>query len=186
MAPSGPIRVDFLRPQDLPVGGRLGLSIAPGRWRPDGPANPLRADLRALRQVFGASALVTLMEEPELKQYGTSLSRLRSGARRAGLTSIWFPIPDFGVPSSEEETVRLVEGLVARLRSRETVVVHCLGGLGRSGTMASCVLVALGRNSADAIACVRAARPGAVQTPLQERFVESFEGAWLGRHGPRD
>ena len=43
--------------------------------------------------------------------------------------------------------------------------------------MAFCVLVALGRHTADeAIAAVREARKGTVQTREQEDFVRLFEG----------
>ena len=180
MAIAGSIRVDFLRPEDLSVPGRLGLTIAPGRWRPDGPASPLQADLRELRQVHRASVLVTLMEEFELKRYGMSLSQLRAAVRKARLESIWFPIADLGVPSLED-AVPFVKKLAKRLAAPKTVVVHCFGGLGRSGTVAACVLVAHGREAGDAIERVRAVRPGSVQSPLQEAFVKRFEDAWRER-----
>jgi protein-tyrosine phosphatase len=54
------------------------------------------------------------------------------------------------------------------------VVVHCWGGLGRSGTIAAACLVARGAGAEEAIAAVRAARPGAVQTAAQELFVADF------------
>jgi ADP-ribosyl-[dinitrogen reductase] hydrolase len=51
------------------------------------------------------------------------------------------------------------------------VLVHCRGGLGRAGTIAARLLVELGMEPAEAIARVRAVRPGAIETPEQERFV---------------
>ncbi len=56
--------------------------------------------------------------------------------------------------------------------------MHCLAGLGRTGTIAACCLVASGRSPADAIRAVRAARPGSVQNPAQEAFVVAFAAAW--------
>lgn len=54
-------------------------------------------------------------------------------------------------------------------------MVHCRGGLGRTGTVAACVLVALGDHTAEeAICAVRAARRGTVQTREQEDFVRRF------------
>ena len=57
----------------------------------------------------------------------------------------------------------------------ESVVVTCMGGLGRSGMIAACTLVDAGVASAAAIASVRAARgPRAIETSGQEAFVSAF------------
>ena len=62
------------------------------------------------------------------------------------------------------------------------MVVTCMGGLGRSGTLAACLLVSAGTAPEAAIAAVRAARgPRALETIAQEDFVVSsplpFPGA---------
>jgi hypothetical protein len=52
------------------------------------------------------------------------------------------------------------------------VVVTCMGGLGRSGILAACLLVSAGTAPEAAIAAVRAARgPRALETIAQEDFV---------------
>ena len=57
----------------------------------------------------------------------------------------------------------------------ESVVVTCMGGLGRSGTLAACYLVAAGMSPDAAIAAVRTARgPRALETIAQEDFVVTF------------
>jgi protein-tyrosine phosphatase len=55
------------------------------------------------------------------------------------------------------------------------VVVTCMAGLGRSGTVAACSLVAAGISPDAAIAAVRTARgPRALETTAQEDFVATF------------
>ena len=48
---------------------------------------------------------------------------------------------------------------------------HCKGGLGRAGMVAARLLVESGYTPEDAIERVRAARPGAIETQAQERYV---------------
>jgi hypothetical protein len=48
-------------------------------------------------------------------------------------------------------------------------------GLGRTGLVAACVLVAAGTPARTALEAVRRARPGAVEAAAQECFIEDFE-----------
>jgi ADP-ribosyl-[dinitrogen reductase] hydrolase len=173
------LRVDFLPAAVLGLRGRLGLTRAPGRWAPgrspDSDAR-LREDLEAIA-AHGARLLVTLVEPHELSELGD----VAAAARGSGLRWIHFPIPDVWVPSDLAATRRLVARMLRAL-GRGDVVVHCWGGLGRAGTIAACCLAARGLAPADAIAAVRAVRPGAVEVPAQERFVETF-GAGAPRRG---
>jgi protein-tyrosine phosphatase len=102
---------------------------------------------------------------------------------RAGLELISFPIPDGWVPWSVDAASALVESILDRLRSGKNVIMHCMAGLGRTGTIAACCLVACGRSPDEAIGAVRSARPGSVQNPVQEEFVVTFASAWRER-GP--
>jgi ADP-ribosylglycohydrolase len=53
-------------------------------------------------------------------------------------------------------------------------VVHCRGGLGRAGLVSSRLLVELGWEPDAAIQTVRRARPGAVETSVQERYIHDL------------
>lgn len=96
--------------------------------------------------------------------------RLTDGLRRQ--------IPDGGVPPSTSAVMELVPEILARLRSKGTVVVHCRGGLGRTGLIAACCLTAVGYQAEQAITMVRAARTGTIENSMQEDFVAEFASEW--------
>ena len=178
---SHPIRADFLPDGEVDAPGRLGMTFAPGmragtthgRWRWE---RDLGADLLELREEFNTDVLASVMEEHEYRDYG--VPDLYEKDEVEGVEILRFAIPDMGVPEeAESERYRaFVDDVADRLRGGKNAVVHCRGGLGRTGTVAACVLVALGRHSADeAIDAVRKARQGTIQTDEQEDFVRRFE-----------
>jgi protein-tyrosine phosphatase len=176
---SDPIRVDFVDPAAHGLPGRLGLTFAPGKCGPGVYANwdrDLRTDLARLREAYATKVLVTLIEEFEMKR--ASIPGLLPAVKRAGMESLWFPIADVSTPANAEAPLALVGTIVGHLAAGDTVVVHCMGGLGRAGTMAACVLAARGLEAARAVEVVRAARPGALETPAQVAFVGGFREAW--------
>lgn len=77
--------------------------------------------------------------------------------------------------------VRMIESILDDVRAGRTVVIHCRGGLGRSGLVAASCLVALGQQPKEAIRRVRSARPGAVEVESQERWVSAVAGALEAR-----
>ncbi|MDP2314792.1 MAG: isochorismatase family protein [Pseudomonadota bacterium] len=148
--------------------GTLGLTLCPGR-RDKG--RDLATDLDHL-VAGGARRLLCLLPQAELAEVG--VGDLRAAAEARGLQFLRVPIRDQGVPTraqARDAVAWVLEGIAAG----EGVVVQCMGGLGRTGTIAACALVALGRSAPDAIAEVRAARgPRCVENLDQERFVAAF------------
>jgi ADP-ribosyl-[dinitrogen reductase] hydrolase len=136
-----------------------------GEWERD-----LAVDLDAVRN-WGAAAVVTLVEPKEL----TLLKVERLGEEVLRRNMAWFhlPIVDASIPDQRFEQQWDVAGAEVRalLRGGHDVLVHCRGGLGRAGMIAARLLVEVGMEPAEAIARVRAIRPGAIETPEQERFV---------------
>ena len=49
------------------------------------------------------------------------------------------------------------------------------GGLGRAGTIAASLLIELGDEAGIALQRVRKARPGAVETSVQERYLRTYQ-----------
>lgn len=153
---------------DSADGGRLGVTICPGR-RDRG--RDLEEDLGVL-EGEGVSMLVGCMTRPEMEWAGVEDIAARAEAR--GMTYVHVPAMDQSVPGRDE-----MGALVGRVREAlgrgERVVAHCMGGLGRSGTAAACVLVEQGASAGEALAAVRAVRgPRAIESAEQERFVAAW------------
>ncbi len=146
----------------------------------------LNADLLALREVHHTNTLVSLMEEHEYRDFG--IPELFEEDRIGGIEVLRFAIRDVSVPREAEakEYRVLITTIIEHLKRGENVVVHCRGGLGRTGTVAACVLVALGGYSAGkAIESVRRAREYAVEPGEQEDFVHQFEETLRSREGEK-
>jgi ADP-ribosyl-[dinitrogen reductase] hydrolase len=83
----------------------------------------------------------------------------------------WFhlPIPDVSVPDAafEQQWAVISPDLMHRLRAGFDVLVHCKGGLGRAGTIATRLMIGMGMAPEVAVKAVRAARPGAIETSAQ-------------------
>ena len=92
---------------------------------------------------------------------------------RAGLTEIHLPVADFTAPSPEQ-LARGVHAIRRALAADQRVAVHCQAGLGRTGTLLACYLVAMGLAPDAAVARIRAVRPGSVETAEQYAAVERF------------
>jgi len=183
---SSPLRVDTLQPAN--VRGQIGLTLCPGKqcpsqfgttWRRD-----LATDLDAIHE-WGAAALVTVMELKEMQFLG--VAELGSAARKVGLRWIHLPVEDGGVPDRrfDDAWPAASRSLLEDLMQGRNVVIHCRGGLGRTGLVASLLLVELGIPPADALVCVRAARPGAVETADQEAYVRTYRPGYRVPTQPR-
>ena len=77
-------------------------------------------------------------------------------------------------PEAERERVFEAARVAADAVGRGTgVVVHCVGGTGRTGTVVGCALRLLGRSADEAIAIVQAQRPNWPESVWQEQLVRS-------------
>ena len=155
-------------------GGRIGITLCPGKWQARSVSGnwqrDMDTDLQAIRQ-WGAAAVVTLMPHDEL--VACQAGHIGAACEQQGMEWYHLPIQDVNVPTPEFETAWLYAGLRLRehLRQGRHVLVHCRGGLGRSGTIAARLLAELGREPDEAVEAVRAARPGAIETLQQKQHV---------------
>ncbi|MGH2462120.1 MAG: protein-tyrosine phosphatase family protein [Candidatus Limnocylindria bacterium] len=174
-----PIHVDWVEQALLGdrLPGRLGLTILPGKrgksvrypglvYRRDA-----RTDLERLREM-GVGLLALLVEDWEIARWGDSA--LVEHAAAVGISVVRLPIPDGEAPRSVTSVDELLAAIAAA-RAETDVVVACMGGIGRSATIAACGLVAAGVSPDRAIAHLRDVRhPTAVETRAQAAFVAAY------------
>jgi ADP-ribosylglycohydrolase/protein-tyrosine phosphatase len=171
-----PIRVDWIPSQHTP--GKVGITIAPGkhstslhsggRWERD-----LDKDLAALATTWNCDVLVCLLEEHDLRRL--KIPNLVERARARGLEVISFPTRDVSVPAEAGPVHELVMTLRERTREGKNVVLHCEGGLGRSGVIAGCYLATLGMGAHDILdALVKTRGSKCPETEEQRRFIRDF------------
>ena len=145
---------------DLPGGGRLGIAPLPGTYQ------GLAGDVARI-SLWRAQMVVSLTEADEMQRLGCG--DLGEACRTAGLDWRHLPVRDYGVPAGAAANLwpELARDLHAVLDGRGAILVHCRGGLGRSGMIALRLMVERGEVPDQALLRLRAARPGAVETDAQ-------------------
>ena len=163
-----PLRVDWLDAHETKP-GRLGLTLLPGR---KDYSRSLSDDIATLKRQ-NVTHIACLITEDEFGAYG--VEGLLQAYGEAGFVTRHLPILDQSV-CTPEEMEDLVGWLTARTNEGAAVMLHCVGGLGRSGLVAACYLVSQGLTPDQAIAAVRQARsPRAIETEGQEAFIRKYK-----------
>lgn len=114
-------------------------------------------------QTRGITMLVNLHERPDPDDI---LEQLQA-------QTIHLPVPD-SHPPTQAQLDEGVATITNALEEGKRVAVHCGAGLGRSGTLIAAYLVSQGAQPDDAMAQVRGARPGSIETLEQEAAVHEF------------
>ncbi len=172
-----PLRIDRVSLPDC--AGEIGMTICPGKRDlyplsgGDAWDRNLGDDLDTIRKQQ-ATTLITLLEHHEFRLLG--VEDLEAGARKRGMSWVHLPIRDGDAPGRDLGRLwpGASEALHRELSRGALIVLHCRGGLGRTGTVAARLLMERGVAVEEAIHQVRKARPGAIETREQEDYLRSL------------
>jgi len=119
----------------------------------------------------GVTNVVTLVSKEELEN--KNLSMFFDEMQKAGLEVYHSPIIDFGLPS-EGQMDSIMAYVQSCVDNNKNVLIHCMGGYGRSGTVMGCYAHKY-LNVDDPINYVREIRgEDAIETEEQEAFVLNY------------
>jgi atypical dual specificity phosphatase len=113
---------------------------------------------------IGIRALINLTEEPLPAEI----------LRKVGILTEHISIVDFTAPTLQqvEQALTMIHFYLER---NMPVAVHCIAGLGRTGTILACYLVGEGISAEEAITTLRRWRPGSIEMLDQEAVIHEYE-----------
>ncbi len=121
----------------------------------------------------GIHQVVSLLESAEVRLLG--LEHEAELVNAASMQFLSFPITDMGLPGSSEAFAGLAWQLYQQIEAGSNVVIHCRGGIGRSGLLAAAVLLHAGFEVPQAFAEVARKRGRQVPETVEQ-------GNWLAEN----
>ena len=166
---------DFVQPRD--VKGKIFLTCFPGRKGTEVTYSEsiFLEDLNNFNNL-GCNTILSLVEDSEFEKLCDKKNFVRSIYAK-NLKWTHMPIEDLKAPdrqfNEKWETTKVL--LKNDLIEGRNIILHCMGGKGRSGTIAAILLVEFGEKNKEAIEIVRERRKGAIETKEQEDFILSYK-----------
>ena len=151
----------------------IGVSHCPGKHsKYRASFSQLKNDLKSLKHQ-NVDVIISLTPEIETEQLG--IVNFNRKLEVFGFIHLAEPIDDFSVPNSDrtKNVNELIQKILNLLKNKQSILIHCNAGLGRSGLIVALVIKFIG-DVKDPVSHVRKFRYGAVETKEQERFVTDF------------
>jgi len=133
-----------------------------------GSRNPTERELEVLYHE-GFRTIISLLDEDESPYYDPKKME------EMGFNRYSIPIRDFTAPTLADFKKFL--DIVSDSLKQGKVLVHCQGGMGRTGTMAAAYWIKKGLSARNAIAKVRKSRLGAIESPEQKEALHRLEAS---------
>lgn len=141
-------------------------------WIMPHPPSDRLSDAMASYAARGIDTIVSMLPPDEASELG--LGNEDAPCASQGIAFVSHPIVDFGLPDADRFT-DLIDDLSARIRAGAAIAVHCRAGIGRSGMVTACTLIALGHDAGDAVHAVSKARGVSIpDTVTQADFIARF------------
>ena len=165
---------DYVEPKG--VNGKIILNCFPGRNNEEISFNDqLFLDELKKFHELNCSAIVSLVEDSEFeKMYNKKLFVLQIYNNNLN----WFHLPIIDLKAPDHKFLDKWQTTKSILKNDlidgKNIVIHCMGGKGRSGTIAAILLIEFGDSNKEVINIVRKKRKGAIETKEQEDFILSY------------
>jgi atypical dual specificity phosphatase len=146
--------VMLFRQASLPpeIHGKLYLHSMPGRYEP-------LSDIFKEIQALSIDRIICLAPQEEIEEKSAAYAKaIKMKQLPCAFTA--FPIQDFNVPDDRQAFTTFVSEAATELRDSQKVLLHCAGGIGRTGTVACCILMALGCTKDASMNAIAAAGSG--------------------------
>lgn len=169
-----PLQIDVVRSPRMR--GAIGITLCPGKqgqstfgyhWNRE-----MSVDLREI-SVWRPQLWINLMEPIEMLRYKVQSLPFQAESLSPYLS---MPVRDLQAPGKRFSQAWAEHGdrTLGVLARGGRVLVHCRGGIGRSGVLAARILIDFGHSYAEAISIVRKARSNAVESHQQHAWLQCY------------
>eukprot|EP01084_Bolivina_argentea_P299461 516197_1 len=168
----------------LSIDFKLGMTLCPGKhqdyaaitgcqWERD-----LQMDLKRLKEKCDVDVIVTLLSEDDLVTL--KVENLIEEIEKHKMKSYWYKIPDCSIPNDVDLWEKMAIDVANELTvNNKNVIIHCMGGLNRTGMFVLSVLKYLkiidNNTVDDGVKWIGKSRQGAGGNSQQIRFVKKLK-----------